>query len=289
MTKIFAVANNKGGVAKTTTAGNLAYGLAKEVQETGGRVLLVDLDPQGNQADLFGVRPKLLSPANPNGACISHLLLDETSHPRTFMVSVDRADEGWPRPNLYLIPATAALADAIKTLEGQDSINEFVTFQSKGKLKRQQPKLHTILADRLGRIAANFDYIVIDCPPRLDELKLAVYSFADEVIVPVKADRLSLIGAKQHTDDVANLIQQYKLKVRFSAVVPTMVEAQQVVVRAILDYLQKTYSRQLVTDPVPHGVAAKEAPAKGLTLFEYAPSSKPALAYGALVRRVLHG
>jgi len=297
MARIIAIANNKGGVAKTTTAGNLAFGLAYLLGNKGsngdaGKVLVVDLDGQGNQADFFGVRERLYDPTdNPQGACISHVLNDENCEIHDFVISVDRSAAGLPRPNLFLVPATQELNYAVDNIGAIDSISAYQASISRGRSQLLATRqLDTILSDRLARLTHNFDFIILDCPPNLDALKRAVYEFADEVIVPVKADRLSAIGAQQHTDDLVRMIREFDLKVRISFIVPTMMRARQVLAEETVEMLRARYGSNRVTEPIPESVYIKEGPAAGgLTVFEYAPTSAPAKAYAELVERVYHG
>jgi chromosome partitioning protein len=294
MARIIAIANNKGGVAKTTTAGNLAYGLANQLAAngSGGKVLVVDLDSQGNQADFFGVRERLYDPVhNPEGACISNVLNEENCDIYEFVVSVDRTDDGLPRPNLFLVPATRELNFAVENIAAIDSISSYQASISRGRSKLLATRqLDTILSSRFERLMHNFDFIVLDCPPNLDALKRAVYEFADEVIVPVKTDRLSAIGAQQHTDDIVRMIREHDLKVRISFIVPTMMRARQVLAEETVELLRTRYGASRVATPIPESVYIKEGPAAGgLTVFEYAPDSAPAEAYADLVERVYHG
>ena len=280
MARIIAIANNKGGVAKTTTAGNLAYGLAQQLAAngSGGKVLVVDLDSQGNQADFFGVRERLFDPVNnPEGACISNVLNEENCGIHEFVVSVDRTDDGLPRPNLFLVPATRELNFAVDNIAAIDSISSYQASISRGRSKLLATRqLDTILSSRFERLLHNFDFIVLDCPPNLDALKRAVYEFADEVIVPVKADRLSAIGAQQHTDDIVRMIREHDLKVRISFIVPTMMRARQVLAEETVETLRARYGASRVAAPIPESVYIKEGPAAGgLTVFEYAPRRRP--------------
>ncbi len=292
MARVIAVANNKGGVAKTTTAGNLAYGLSRVLNNDGeikGRVVIVDLDAQGNQADFFGVRDRIYDAThNPEGACISNLINDENSDVREFIVSLDRVQEGLPRSNLFLIPATRELNYAVENVAAVDSINAYQDSISRGRRKLASARqLDRILSDRLQHLSHNFEYIIIDCPPNLDALKTAVYEFADEVIVPVKTDRLSAIGAQQHTDEIVRLIRERGLKVRISTILPTMLRKRQVLSEETVETLRKRYGPNRVATPIPESVYIKEGPAVGgQTIFEYAPTSEPARAYADLVERV---
>ncbi|MCA9966640.1 MAG: ParA family protein [Anaerolineales bacterium] len=295
MTRIIAIANNKGGVAKTTTAGNLAYGLSRKLlteQGGGGKVLIIDLDTQGNQADFFGVRNRIFHPThNPDGACLSNLISNPNCQAREFIISVDRQNDGLERPNLFLIPATRELGYAVENIAALDSISDYQASISRGRHQLQVAKqLDTLLSNRLQRIAHNFDFIIIDCPPNLDALKTAVYEFADEVIVPVKTDRLSAIGAQQHTDDIIEMIKAHRLKIKISYILPTMMRKRQTLAEQTVEALQHRYGNNRVATPIPESVYIKEGPAVGgLTLFEYAPLSEPAVAYADLVERIYHG
>jgi chromosome partitioning protein len=290
MTRVIAIANNKGGVGKTTTAANLAFGLATKLGE-GGRVLLIDLDTQGNQADMLGVRERVYHPTtNPDGACISNLINDPDCAIHEFIISVDRREEGLNRPNLFLVPATNELSLATDNIAAIDSVNAYQASISRSRRAPVvKPQMDTLLSDRFARVKQTFDYIIIDCPPNLDTLKTAVYEFADEVIVPVKTDRLSAIGAQQHTDDILTMIRERGITVRISHIVPTMMQGRQILASQTVDWLKKRYGN-LVSTPIPESVHVKESPAaEGRTLFEYAPDSKPAKAYNDLVRSVLNG
>lgn len=282
-TRVIAVADNKGGVGKTTTAGVLADGLARMCRKhrQGANVLVVDLDPQGNQADFFGVRKDVLA----EKLCVGNVLMEPGDLQRLQhnIISLDRADEGLPRPNLYLLPASRNLEDVTQDL---------VVMTTMRTARRSGFSLDTVLADALGPLLGRFDFIVIDCPPKLDTLKRAVYNFADEVIVPVKADHVSLVGARQHTDDLYALQKEdsRRFKARVTLVVPTMMSSRQVLATQVVEQMQAFYGRHLVSEPVPESVYVKEAPAaSGQTLFEYAPSSAPSRAYAEIVERVFNG
>ena len=152
--------------------------------------------------------------------------------------------------------------------------------------------LDTVLADALRPLLEQFDFIVIDCPPKLDTLKRAVYNFADEVVVPVKTDHISLVGARQHTDDLYSLQKEdpHKFKARVSLVIPTMQPSRQVLAMQVIEQMEAFYGRDLVSTPIPESVYVKEAPAAGgRTLFEYAPSSAPSVAYAGIVERIYNG
>ncbi|MCP4358855.1 MAG: ParA family protein [Chloroflexi bacterium] len=282
-TRVIAVADNKGGVGKTTTAGVLADGLARMCirHQSEADVLVVDLDPQGNQADFFGVRADMLA----ERLCIGNVLMEpgDIRLLQNNIISVDREEDGLPRPNLYLLPASRNLEDVTQDL---------VVMTTMRTARRSGFNLDTVLADALAPLLGQFAFIIIDCPPKLDTLKRAVYNFADEVVVPVKTDHVSLVGARQHTDDLYNLQQENprKFKARVTLVVPTMLPSRQVLASQVVEQMQTFYGRDLISKPVPESVYVKEAPAaNGQTLFEYAPSSAPSKAYASIVERIFNG
>lgn len=282
-TTVIAVANNKGGVSKTTTACNLADGLAKSLivdGEVTGGVLLIDLDPQGNAADFFGLRDAVFhDQGNPEGYCISYLLKGEASLKES-IVSADRSDEGLPRPNLYLIPASRELEYVAEELLQLD-------FAASRRPSRKQVPLNDVLSHRLTDAHGLFNYIIIDCPPKLDIFKNAVYNFADYVIVPTRADYISVVGAVQHTQDLERLRTELGVKAQVAFVLPTMVSSRQRMDRQMRQDLINTYGKSHVATPIPLSVKAKESPgAGGQSLFEYAPDSDPAKAYMDLVHKV---
>ena len=191
---IIAIANNKGGVAKTTTSGNLASKLWPRSRN----VLLVDLDPQGNLAEFLGLRPQLYpsptttqtAPVSPSSSPAGPPCAIRSSRPIGRMTVCHR-------PNLYLLPASRQLEYTTEELLVQDFVNR--------RSQRNHVPIEDLLNHHLGPAQKVFDTIIIDCPPKLDTLKLAVYRFAQKVIVPVKTDYISVAGAVQHTKELATL------------------------------------------------------------------------------------
>ena len=276
--KIFTVENRKGGVAKTTTAVTLADGLARRLQENGGgRVLLVDLDPQGDAARALGLKP--------DGRCLSYVLTGEGSL-RDHVMSADRSAAGGPlRPNFFVLPASDNLRRAKETLLSQLTVDTVMSqIRGRGSNADIVPMIE-ILNDRLGPARLVFDYIILDCPPTLDMLQEAVHNFADAAVVPVKTDFHSTSAAGRHTQNILE-DQASGIDISIRAVVPTFVNAHYRLTRSMLDQLYRTYGN-LVTEPVPTTVKVAEAPASGgLTLFEYAPDSPASIAYQDLVDRI---
>lgn len=278
---VYTVENRKGGVAKTTTAVTLGYGLSRRLQnEGGGRVLLIDLDPQGDTARALGLQPE--------GRCLSYVLTGEGTL-RDNIMPADRSAEGGPsRPNLFVLPASDNLRSAKETLLSQLTVN-MVMSQIRGRNSGNGVvPMVDILNDRLGPARQVFDYIILDCPPTLDMLQEAVHNFADAAIVPVKADFHSTSAVGRHTRNILD-DQAEGLTISIKAVVPTFVDERLRLTRSMLAQLRKTYG-SLVSDPVPNTVRVAEAPASGgQTILEYAPDHPASAAYESLVSLVYQG
>lgn len=266
---VIAVVNRKGGVGKTTTAATLAHGLARKIEPDGGRVLLIDLDPQGHASRVLGVES--------NGADLARLLLGQQSIKQA-IVSADRSADGGPaRPNLYVIPTSNELAQAKLQL----AVSSFATMVQGGAAA----PFDELLEKRLGALRKAFQYIVFDCPPSLDMLERSVYRMVQHAVVPVKTDYLGVIGTLQHTDDIV-AAQTSGLDVRVSMVVPTFVRPNEVLARQVVESLVKQYTRKRVSRPVPQRVALEQCVAEGKTIFEYEPDNEAAKSYQDLVDKV---
>jgi chromosome partitioning protein len=279
---VYTVENRKGGVAKTTTAVNLAYGLSRRLLEKGGggRVLIVDLDPQGDTARALGLQP--------DGRCLSYVLTGEGTL-RDNIMPADRADDGGPsRPNLFVLPASDNLRSAKETLLSQLTVNMVMAqIRGRGSDNGIVPMVD-ILNDRLGPAKQVFEYIILDCPPTLDMLQEAVHNFADAAIVPVKADFHSTSAVGRHTRNILD-DQAGGINISIKAIVPTFVDQRLRLTRNMLDQLRRTYGT-LVSEPVPNTVRVAEAPASGgRTVIEYAPESPATAAYMSLVDLVYKG
>jgi chromosome partitioning protein len=278
---VFTVENRKGGVAKTTTAVTLAYGLSQRLLANGsGRVLLVDLDPQGDTARALGLQPE--------GRCLSYVLTGEGTL-RDNIMPADRSNSGGPsRPNLFVLPASDNLRNAKEVLLSQLTVNTVMAqIRGKGSNNDIVPMVE-ILNERLGPAKQVFDYIILDCPPTLDMLQEAVHNFADAAIVPVKADFHSTSAVGRHTQNILD-DQAGGINISIRAVVPTFVDKRLRLTRNMLAQLKRTYGN-LVSEPVPNTVRVAEAPASGgLTIIEYAPDSPASTAYQSLVDLVYVG
>lgn len=254
MVRRIVVANEKGGVGKTTTAVNLAHGLALL---RGSRVLLVDLDTQAGATISLGYEPWPGS----HDLLISRVPLADVCVPA--------------RPGLDLVPSNEELALAALYLSAMEA-----------QRGRDAVRARARLSEMLREASANYDFVVLDCGPGLDILTLNAFTFADDALVPVALDYLSEIGTLPFVEAIGEM-QQYGRAATLRYVVPTFYQAGLPGIQRVLDRLQDFY-KDLLTEPIRRNIRVAEAPEEGQTIFEYAPNSAGAQDYTTLVDRVYY-
>lgn len=247
MPKIIAVLNQKGGVGKTTTTINLAAYLAKN----GRRVLIVDLDPQGNSTSGLGLDKHSLN------ATLYDVLFSRTD--------ATKATQKAGRDNLFLLPANAQLANAEVELVAEQA---------------RESRLKQVLVN------LDYDYILIDCPPALGLLTINALVAAQQVLIPVQAEYYALEGLSQ----LLYVIQQVQAGLNPSldilGVVLTLFDNRNALSGQVRAELEKHFGGKVFATVIPRNVRLAEAPSFGKTIIEHDKWSKGARAYKALAKEL---
>ena len=247
--RVIAIANQKGGVAKTTTVHALAAGLT----ELGHRVLAIDLDPQASLTFAMGVEGE-----------------PEPSMHDVMMGRITIGEILYDSNGIDLAPSSIDLAGSevhLLTRTGR----EFVL----------QRALRPHLDD--------YDLVLLDCPPSLGILTINALTAAAEVLVPVQAETLSHRGVGQLLETVDEVRQFTNPELTVLGVVVTMFDSRTNLGREVLANLAENHDLRVIPPPVPKSVKVAEAPGRGLSILDHASSSKPAAAYREIVKEIDHG
>ncbi len=250
MAKIFCVANQKGGVGKTTTTVNLAAGLAKLDQ----RVLLVDLDPQGNATMGAGINKAKLT------ASIYEVLLG-LSNVKTARL---RSEAG----KFDVLPANRELAGAEV---------EMVSLENRDKRLR----------DALKEVSADYDFILIDCPPALSLLTLNGLCAADGVIIPMQCEYYALEGLSDLSNTIKKVSVNLNPDLKIVGLLRVMFDSRMTLSQQVSDQLEQHFGDKVFNTVIPRNVRLAEAPSYGLPGVVFDPSSKGAQAYIAFGAEML--
>jgi chromosome partitioning protein len=250
LAKKIAIINQKGGVGKTTTAINLATFLAKN----GQKVLLFDLDPQGNSTSGLGFDKETIK------GCVYNVLIDN--------VSVHRIKKETDHPRLDLAPASINLAAAEVELVPQ--------------LAREH-RLKTALAE----VHENYDIVLIDCPPSLGLLTVNALVASDQVLIPVQAEFYALEGLGQLLSTVKRVRSALNPNLDLLGVVVTMYDKRTTLSKQVESELKKHFGERVFETVIPRSVRLAEAPSHGKSIANYDMFSKGSTAYKNLAKEVM--
>lgn len=244
--RVFTVANQKGGVGKTTTSVNMASALSRQ----GMRVLVIDLDPQGNASTALGAE-------HTSGTTSSYEVLIGEATPEEALQAHANNE------NLYCIPATIDLAGAEIELVS---------------MVRREYRLHDAI--RRGFLEEhNFDYVFIDCPPSLGLLTINAMTAVDEVMIPIQCEYYALEGVGQLLGNIGMIREHLNHNLHISAIVLTMYDARTRLAADVAGEVRNQFGEVVLRNVIPRSVKVSEAPGYGQTVIDYDPLSSGALAY----------
>ncbi len=250
MVKVIAIANQKGGVGKTTTSVNLSACLAS----LGKRVLLVDIDPQGNATSGFGIDKSKIKKSMYN------VLVDD--------IPAQEVIEKTSVENLKILPATIQLAGA--------EIELVSVMSRETKLKRT-----------IDQIKYDYDYVLIDCPPSLGLLTINSLTAANSVLVPIQCEFYALEGLSQLMNTVALVQKNLNPILELEGVVLTMFDSRTNLSIQVVDEVKNHFNNKVYRTMIPRNVRLSEAPSHGQSIIQYDPKSKGAEMYLELAREVI--
>ncbi|MER2108798.1 MAG: AAA family ATPase [Solibacillus sp.] len=250
MGRIIAITNQKGGVGKTTTSVNLSACLAT----LGKKVLLIDIDPQGNASSGVGVKKGELE------SCIYDVLIDDEDVKSVIQQTL--------LENLYVVPATISLAGA--EVELASAISREIR-----------------LKQALAGIKNHFDYILIDCPPSLGLLTINALTAADAIIIPVQCEYYALEGLSQLLSTVRLVQKHLNKELMIDGVLLTMLDARTNLGLQVIEEVKKYFQEKVYKSIIPRNVRLSEAPSHGEPIIIYDRKSRGAELYLELAREVI--
>jgi len=248
--RIIAIANQKGGVGKTTTSVNLSACLAI----LGKKVLIIDIDPQGNASSGLGVRKGDLE------SCVYDVLINDED----IKDVIQQTDV----ENLYIVPATISLAGA--------EIELVSTISREVRLKKS-----------LQEIKNNFDFIIIDCPPSLGLLTINALTASDALIIPVQCEYYALEGLSQLLSTVRLVQKHLNKELMIDGVLLTMLDARTNLGLQVIDEVKRYFQDKVYRSIIPRNVRLSEAPSHGKPVILYDAKSRGAEIYLEFAREVI--
>lgn len=254
MVSIIAVANQKGGVGKTTTTVNLAASIAKR----GYKVLIVDIDPQGNATSGLGIEKSAIE------YDVYNVLIDE--------IPIASAIKKTTSKNLDIVPATINLAGAE---------TELISMMAR----------ETRLKGAIDDLGDTYDFVFIDCPPSLGQLSINAFTASQSILIPVQSEYYAMEGLSQLLNTVRLVQKHFNKDLGVEGVLLTMLDARTNLGADVVQQVREYFGDRVYKTIIPRITKLAEAPSYGQAITEYAPNSRGAKVYDDLAKEVLkaHG
>ena len=259
MVRVIAVANQKGGVAKTTTTHALGIAMA----ENGARILLVDLDPQASLTWACGVDPDALE-TSIHDVMLKRAKLEDAI---VELPPPPPALEGAKQGVVHLLPATIDLAGA-----------ELHLLTKTGR--------EYVLRKALSKVSGNYDRVIIDCPPSLGILTINGLTAADEVLIPLQCESLSQRGVGQLLETIEDVRDYTNEDLKVRGAIATLFDGRTKLAHQVVADVRENYKIKVFEPFVPKSVKVAEAPARGRSVLTHAPRSRSAEAYRELANQI---
>ncbi len=250
MTKIISIANQKGGVGKTTTTVNLGASLAYFDY----KVLMIDMDAQGNATSGVGIRKTDIDQD------IYNVLIEDADIKEVIVPT--------SRENMWAVPSSIELAGAEVELTS---------------MQRREARLDQAIEG----IRDQYDYILIDCPPSLGHLTINAFTASDSVIIPVQAEYYALEGLSQLLNTIRLVQKHFNPNLKIEGVLMTMYDARTNLGQDVVQEVKKYFHEKVYDTIIPRNVRLSEAPSYGLTIVDYDQKSKGAMEYSKLAEEVI--
>ncbi len=251
MAKIISVTNQKGGVGKTTTSINVAAALGLENY----KVLIIDIDPQGNATTGFGIDKDKLNNT------LYDVFKNKTLIHETIIYSVEK--------NIDIVPSNLKLS--------------FI----KKEFKESKEDITLILRSILEMVETNYDYIIIDCPPSLGFLNENALNASDSVLIPIQAEYFALEGVAQLFSNIRNIQQNFNPSLNIEGILLTMFDNRTKLSYEIQKEVKDYFNKQMYNYYIPRTVKFGECPSHGSSIFKYAPKNKGAIAYRNIAKEII--